>query len=76
MTAKEKQLERALGHALVALSFYGDPGTYFAIGFSPDRPCGGFMDDFTDTGLAKKPGKRARTAIDKIQKLLRGRDTR
>jgi hypothetical protein len=31
-----------------ALSFYADPGSYHAISFMLDRPCGGFADDFSD----------------------------
>lgn len=46
-----------------ALSFYADPGTYFAVGFFPDPPCGEFMDDFTETELGMKPGARARKAL-------------
>ena len=49
----------------VALEFYADPGTYFAIGFFHDPPCGAFMEDFEDMGsqLGMKPGKRARAAL-------------
>jgi hypothetical protein len=47
-----------------ALEFYADPATYFAIGFVPDPPCGGFMDDFSDTELGRKPGKLARETLD------------
>ncbi|NIT77287.1 MAG: hypothetical protein GWN58_22810 [Anaerolineae bacterium] len=46
-----------------ALSFYADPETYFAIGFFPDPPNGEFMDDFSETELGVKPGKRARIAL-------------
>jgi hypothetical protein len=46
-----------------ALGFYADPGTYAAIGFLPDPPCGDFLDDFEDTELGRKPGKRARAAL-------------
>jgi len=45
------------------LSFYADPGTYFAIAFVPDPPNGEFMDDFSETDLGWKPGKRARIAM-------------
>jgi len=71
-----KQMERALAEALSALSFYADAGTYFAIGFMPDRPCGGFMDDFSMTELGRKPGKRARVALGKVQRLMRGTSER
>ncbi len=46
-----------------ALEFYADPETYFAIGFFPDPPNGEFMDDFSETELGYKPGKRARIAL-------------
>jgi hypothetical protein len=54
------------------LWFYADPGTYFAIAFFPDPPCGEFMDDFEEPnpelemwdGIpSPKPGKRARAAL-------------
>jgi len=53
-----------------ALEFYADPDTYFAIGFSADRPCGGFEDDFEEIddpiyGKIERPGKRARAALAK-----------
>ena len=51
----------SLGDILEALAFYADQGTYFAIGFFPDPPCGEFMEDFDETpDLGQKPGKRAR----------------
>ena len=46
-----------------ALAFYADPETYFAVGFFPDPPCGDFMEDFSETHLGMKPGKRAREAL-------------
>ena len=46
-----------------ALEFYAGPGTYFGIGFFPDPPCGEFVDDFSETELGQKPGKRARDAM-------------
>lgn len=46
--------------AVYALEFYADPSTYFAIGIFPDSPCGEFIDDFSETHLGLKPGKRAR----------------
>lgn len=62
-------LKEQLEAAEKALAFYGDPETYFAIGFLPDRPCGEFEDDFEELdgalghpggGSWVKPGKRAR----------------
>lgn len=52
-----------------ALEFYADPDTYCAIGFFPDRPCGEFMDDFSDEHDPgyPKPGKRARAALAALQ---------
>jgi hypothetical protein len=48
-----------------ALQFYADPASYFGVGFWPDPPCGGFLDDFSDTGdLGLKPGKQARAVLD------------
>jgi hypothetical protein len=56
---------------LDTLLFYAEPLTYFAIGFWPDRPCGEFMDDFSEArdqfGVERtKPGKRARELFDKL----------
>jgi hypothetical protein len=48
-----------------ALEFYADPDTYFAVGFMFDPPTGDFADDFDDTDLGRKPGKRAREALGK-----------
>ena len=47
------------------LMFYGDPATYFAIGFLADPPCGDFLEDADDTELGRKPGKRARAVLEK-----------
>jgi hypothetical protein len=46
-----------------ALQFYANPETYFAIGFLCDPPNGDFMEDFSDTQLGEKPGKKARIAL-------------
>ena len=46
-----------------ALDFYADPETYFAWGFIGDSPCGEWDDDFEETELGYKPGKRARAAL-------------
>ena len=45
------------------LGFYANPGTYFAIGFFPDPPCGDFAADTSETHLGMKPGKRARALL-------------
>jgi hypothetical protein len=62
-----------------ALWFYGNPETYFGIGFAADKPCGKFENDFEDPqwshpvyGLAwstvssSKPGKLARKILNDI----------
>jgi hypothetical protein len=49
-----------------ALLFYGDPGTYFAIGFIGDAPHGDFLEDFDETELGQKPGKKAREVLNKF----------
>lgn len=49
------------------LGFYGDPETYFAIGFFADPPCGGFMEDFRDTeGMGRKPGNKAELMLGEL----------
>jgi hypothetical protein len=63
MTDKEKIIKLA-----EALYFYADPDNYFAIAFVPDRPCGEFMDDFSeDDGFNEyeraMPGKLARQVL-------------
>ena len=45
------------------LGFYANPGTYFAIGFFPDPPCGDFAADTSETHLGMKPGKRSRALL-------------
>lgn len=55
--------------------FYGDPENYHAIGFWPDRPCGGFIEDFAeDHGHPdydrEMPGSKARASLSSIDKLL------
>lgn len=61
-----------LCEALDVLEFYADPGTYAAIGFFPDRPCGAFMDDFSDDhgdeDFGSKPGKRARNTVSALSR--------
>ncbi len=66
LRAELKLARRAVGHAIAALEFYGDPETYFAIMFLSDPPAGGFLRDIGDTHLGRKPGKRARMALKKI----------
>jgi hypothetical protein len=70
-----RALDAAMAHLLVAdtqellvqtVRFYGDPDSYVAIGFFPDRPCGEFIEDFEDTELGLKPGKRARETLDAL----------
>jgi len=51
-----------------ALAFYADPGTYHAVAFLFDRPCGGFEEDFSrdhgdDFYERSMPGKTAREAL-------------
>ena len=51
-----------------ALWFYADPDTYFAIGFFSDKPCGEFIDDFSDDHGFNQydramPGKLARQVL-------------
>lgn len=62
-------LERQVRELREALTFYADPGTYHAIGFFFDPPCGAFDDDFSEDhgdSFYKRamPGKRARAALD------------
>jgi hypothetical protein len=70
-----RALDAAMAHLIVAdtqellvqtVQFYGDPESYRAIGFFPDRPCGDFIEDFADTELGLKPGKRARATLDAL----------
>jgi hypothetical protein len=51
-----------------ALEFYADPETYHAIAFLEERPCGNFMDDFSEDHGHEDydramPGKLARAAL-------------
>jgi len=62
-----KEIERLLD----VLTFYADPEIYFAIGFFPDRPCGDFINDFDETHLGYKPGKKARDALEESGEVKR-----
>lgn len=66
-----KYTEEDIKALILALEFYADPETYHAIGFFPDRPCGDFMEDFSedhgdDFYDRPMPGKRARDVLSKI----------
>lgn len=61
LEAKKAHAEAAKLEKIV--QFYADPATYFAIGFLPDPPTGEFIEDFDETELGWKPGKRAREAL-------------
>ena len=58
-----KELEKEVRRLRKALQFYADPETYFAFVFFPDRPCGPFVEDFSETDLGYKPGKKARKIL-------------
>lgn len=75
-----RAIEAALGYIgmaethelmLQTVDFYANPESYFAIGFFPDRPCGDFIDDFSETEDGFKPGKQAREALEAFQTLIR-----
>jgi len=56
-----ERLQAKLTRAEKVIEFYAEPDTYFGIGFLPDRPCGEFIDDVSETiPLGYKPGKKAR----------------
>ena len=73
MTDAEKaELKRLRAQTLIlaeAVAFYADPGTYHAISFLGDPPCGAFASDFSrvpDSEYDRKmAGKRARAALKK-----------
>ena len=65
-----KLARRVAGIAMDALTFYGDPDTYWAIGFVCDRPCGDLRKDFEIIDGRARPGKRARRALSKLKALL------
>ena len=47
-----------------ALEFYANPESYFAIAIVGDRPCGSFIDDFSETDtMGVRPGKLAREVL-------------
>lgn len=50
-----------------ALEFYADPETYFGIGFLPDKPCGPFISDGSETELGRKPGAQARATLERLK---------
>ena len=55
--------KKRIAELVETLGFYANPGTYFAIGFFPDPPCGDFAADTSETHLGMKPGKRARALL-------------
>lgn len=69
MWSQVERVNDILTDALETLEFYARPESYFAILFIPDPPAGEFMDDFSETALGRKPGRRAREAIDKLDHL-------
>jgi len=75
MNNKIKELEVKLKSAIEIIAFYGDPDTYFAVGFFPDRPCGEIMEDFSETlEDGEKPGRKARDWIIKNYELTQPKD--
>lgn len=68
LRVEAERLREERAALIEALEFYGHPGTYFAIGFLPDPPCGDLMEDFGDTELGRKPGERARAALDALER--------
>ncbi len=64
--AELKLARKAVAIAVNALEFYANPETYFALMIMSDPPSGEFTRDFGDTHLGRKPGKKARKAIDRL----------
>ncbi len=64
--------EAALILAIETLALYADPHSYHAILLSFDRPCGWFADDqdFNKSYQRNMPGRAARKALFKIEKLV------
>ena len=67
-----KKYEQALVLAIEVLSLYAHPESYHAIWLLVDRPAGWFADDFGyDKNYRRKmPGREARRALVKIQRLI------
>lgn len=80
MTDEEqlKQYKLLCGRLHDALMEYADPTFYHAIAFLPDRPCGGFAEDFDENfeGFSEhtydypKPGKKARDTLRKMKEVF------
>lgn len=70
MTDAERvqQLHTIVQRLWLALAYYGDPQTYFAIDVLSDPPCGDFVNDFGTTEVLDRevPGKRARETLEKL----------
>lgn len=62
-------LLKLLEQAVEMAEFYGDPETYFAVGVLGDSPCGEFVEDFDETELGTKPGKRARAFLAEANRI-------
>ena len=77
-TTEQAELAAAFTEMIVALNFYANPGTYHAIAFWFDPPCGEFQDDFSDHDDdfydRPMPGERARAALARWSKACGLRD--
>ena len=59
----QEEMRADIKALMEAVDFYANPETYFAIAFISDPPCGAFVEDFSETALGMKPGKKARQAM-------------
>ena len=57
------EMRADIDRLMEAVDFYAKTETYNTISFQSDPPCGGLMDDFSETTLGMQPGKRARQAM-------------
>jgi hypothetical protein len=75
ITPELAQLLSAYDEMVAALAFYADPGSYHAVAFHFDPPCGGFAEDFSeDHGEPfydrPMPGATARRALARWQETI------
>lgn len=67
MLDKMGEDKEQINKMLKVLEYYANPEIYFAIGFLPDKPCGDFINDFSNTSLGCKPGKKARELLKRLK---------
>lgn len=62
----EDERKKAFFFLFGTLEFYADVDTWFAVMLMPDPPCGNIVRDYGYVDDRRKPGRRARIALQWI----------